>query len=72
MYTKEEAFKRIEELVIRFDEQVDSYKSVDYNETLTRHDFIDPFMIRPVAADKNGLLLMSIYNGGDVCNQSHH
>lgn len=43
MITKDEAFKQIEHLVSRFAENIDSYKSVDYNETQTRRDFIDPF-----------------------------
>ena len=43
MATKENAYKQIEELVQRFGEQIDSYKNSEYNETLTRHDFIDPF-----------------------------
>lgn len=43
MVTKEQAYKQIQELVIRFEEQYDSYKRSDYNETLTRRDFIDPF-----------------------------
>jgi len=43
MITKEEAYKKIQELVTRFGEQIDSYKQADYNETLTRRDFIDPF-----------------------------
>jgi len=43
MMTKEEANKKIEKLVKRFAEQIDSYKESDYNETLTRRDFIDPF-----------------------------
>jgi hypothetical protein len=43
MITKEAAFQKISELVDRFEEQFDSYKSVNYNETLTRRDFIDPF-----------------------------
>ena len=41
--TKDEAKKKIGELVERFGEQIDSYKKSDYNETLTRRDFIDPF-----------------------------
>ncbi len=41
--TKDEAQKKIGELVERFGEQIDSYKKSDYNETLTRRDFIDPF-----------------------------
>ena len=41
--TKEAAYNKIEELVIRFTEQIDSYKKSDYNETQTRRDFIDPF-----------------------------
>ncbi len=40
---KDEAQKKIGELVERFGEQIDSYKKSDYNETLTRRDFIDPF-----------------------------
>ena len=43
MATKETAFKKIAELVERFDEQYQSYTKSDYNETLTRRDFIDPF-----------------------------
>lgn len=43
MITKEQAYKKIEDLVIRFEEQFSSYKKSDYNETLTRRDFIDPF-----------------------------
>lgn len=42
MISKEEAYKIIQQLVIRFGEQIDSYKSEEYNETLTRRDFIDP------------------------------
>ncbi|MBC7417120.1 MAG: methyltransferase, partial [Pedobacter sp.] len=43
MISKEAAYIIIEGLVTRFDEQVVSYKKTDYNETLTRRDFIDPF-----------------------------
>jgi len=43
MLTKEEAHKKIADLVERFEEQAASYKKVDYNETQTRRDFIDPF-----------------------------
>ena len=43
MIDKLSAQKRIAELVTRFEEQVDSYKNSDYNETQTRRDFIDPF-----------------------------
>lgn len=43
MITKEDAYKKIEKLVKRFAGQIDSYKASDYNETLTRRDFIDPF-----------------------------
>jgi len=43
MITKEEAYKKIASLVERFTEQRDFYKRTDYNETLTRRDFIDPF-----------------------------
>jgi hypothetical protein len=43
MITKEKAFLKIKKLVTRFEEQIDSYKQSDYNETLTRRDFIDPF-----------------------------
>ena len=40
MITKQEAYTKISELVTRFDKQIDSYKQSDYNETLTRRDFI--------------------------------
>lgn len=43
MISKDEAYKIIQQLVERFAEQLDSYKSGEYNETLTRRDFIDPF-----------------------------
>ena len=43
MFTKEEAHSQISALVERFTEQLPSYKKSDYNETLTRRDFIDPF-----------------------------
>lgn len=43
MISKEAAYTKIEELVQRFEEQIASYKKADYNETLTRKDFIDPF-----------------------------
>jgi hypothetical protein len=43
MYSKEEAHSQIAALVERFTEQLSSYKKSDYNETLTRRDFIDPF-----------------------------
>ncbi|MCC7232575.1 MAG: N-6 DNA methylase [Bacteroidia bacterium] len=43
MTQKEEAYQEIASLVERFSEQYDSYKKADYNETLTRRDFIDPF-----------------------------
>ena len=43
MYTKNEAYQKIEELTIRFGEQIVSYKNASYNETLVRRDFIDPF-----------------------------
>ncbi len=41
--TKEQAHNNISELVERFYEQLISYKKSEYNETLTRRDFIDPF-----------------------------
>ena len=43
MTAKDTAYKKISELVARFEEQYSSYKKADYNETLTRRDFIDPF-----------------------------
>jgi type I restriction-modification system DNA methylase subunit len=43
MYTKEEALTKVSELVERFADQLPAYKKADYNETLTRKDFIDPF-----------------------------
>jgi hypothetical protein len=42
MITKEAARLQIESLITRFAEQLDSYLSGNYNETLTRRDFIDP------------------------------
>lgn len=43
MTTKLSALQKISELVERFGEQIESYKKSEYNETLTRRDFIDPF-----------------------------
>jgi len=43
MITKEESLRKIQSLVERFDEQKESYKKADYNETQTRQDFINPF-----------------------------
>ena len=43
MIDKDTAYRKISELVARFEEQYDSYKRADYNETLTRQDFINPF-----------------------------
>jgi hypothetical protein len=43
MTTKDTAYQTIEQLVERFEEQKASYKETEYNETLVRRDFIDPF-----------------------------
>ena len=43
MTNKQISQDKIEALVTRFEEQYQSYKHSDYNETLTRRDFIDPF-----------------------------
>lgn len=43
MQIKDEAQRIIANLVDRFDNQKDTYKKSDYNETQTRRDFIDPF-----------------------------
>lgn len=43
MTNKEIGLQKIQELVIRFNEQLAAYKKSDYNETQTRRDFIDPF-----------------------------
>jgi type I restriction-modification system DNA methylase subunit len=43
MIDKLSAKEKIENLVTRFEEQYNSYKNSDYNETQTRRDFIDPF-----------------------------
>ncbi len=42
-HERNEALKKIELLVARFEEHIESYKKTGYNETLTRRDFIDPF-----------------------------
>ena len=47
MFTKDEAYKLIAELTVRFIEQHASYKKSDHNETLNRHDFINPFFKAP-------------------------
>ena len=43
MIPKQEAYDTIGKLVERFHEQLASYKKSDYNETLVRRDFVDPF-----------------------------
>lgn len=43
MMLKEQAYQKIAALVERFNDQKEFYKRADYNETLTRRDFIDPF-----------------------------
>jgi hypothetical protein len=43
MIPKEQAYDTVGELVERFGDQILSYKKTDYNETLVRRDFIDPF-----------------------------
>lgn len=43
MVNKNSARQKIEQLVQRFSEQLESYNKSDYNETQTRRDFIDPF-----------------------------
>lgn len=43
MISKDHAYNQLEQLVERFTEQIHSYKKIDYNETLARRDFIDPF-----------------------------
>lgn len=43
MLSKEAAYKKVQELVEHFEEQLPSYKSAEYNETQTRIQFIDPF-----------------------------
>jgi len=43
MTSKEQALQKITSLVQRFNEQKEFYRRQDYNETLTRIDFINPF-----------------------------
>jgi adenine-specific DNA-methyltransferase len=43
MTNKEKGLKKIQDLVVRFKEHQVIYKKIDYNETQTRRDFIDPF-----------------------------
>ncbi len=45
MITKESAYEKISGFIIRFNEMYESYKNADYNKTLCRHDFIDPFFL---------------------------
>jgi hypothetical protein len=42
MINRDTAYQKVAELVERFEEQFDSYKKAEYNETMTRRDFIDP------------------------------
>ncbi len=41
--TKEQSKEKIKTLVDKFNSQIDFYKSLNYNETQTRQDFINPF-----------------------------
>ena len=41
-FSKEEARSQVEHLVMRFRENIESYKNSSYNETQTRREFIDP------------------------------
>lgn len=41
--SKQTALEKIKTLIERFEEQYPSYKKAEYNETLARKDFIDPF-----------------------------
>jgi len=41
--TKEEAKEKIKLLIDKFNSQIEFYKSLNYNETKTRQDFINPF-----------------------------
>jgi len=43
MFNKEDAYQKISELTERFEDQLVTYKRPDYNETLIRRDYIDPF-----------------------------
>lgn len=43
MFTKDEAYRRITELTERFEGQLETYKRPDYNETMIRRNYIDPF-----------------------------
>jgi len=43
MISKDEARKKIEQLVEKFEENKKFYLSPDYNETQTCREFIDPF-----------------------------
>src|SRR3954451_22474618 len=43
MFNKEQAFQKISNLTERFEDQIATYKKPDYNETLIRRDYIDPF-----------------------------
>ena len=40
---REEAKRKIGEMVERFQRNIDAYKSGSYNETQLRREFIDPF-----------------------------
>ncbi len=43
MYTKESAYQRLSQLVEKFEANQSDYRDSNYNETLTRLDFINPF-----------------------------
>lgn len=43
MHSKDEVYKKVEELVIKFRNNKDQYTNKNYNETETRRDFLDPF-----------------------------
>ena len=60
MISKETAYQQIQALVNRFDEQIESYRSGDYNETLTRRDFIDPFF-KALGWDIDNTMVYQLY-----------
>ena len=43
MHSKDEVYKKVEELVIKFRNNREQYTNKNYNETETRRDFLDPF-----------------------------
>ena len=54
---------KIEELVLRFDRNLDAYRSGQYNETQVRREFVDPFFIHVCNKSFSDFLALCGFDG---------